>query len=136
MNVGLPPVSFVDTKTCYRPFVLFSKGDSPQEMQKTLRIRKFPRNIHTEEPITTTYTRRPTPYERPIKDELNKPIKITKSTVTTIEIEKPIGFLENSLVEQALSIVNGEELKKEEFEETPVAGTIDINIKSSENEKN
>lgn len=125
MNVGIPPsINFADSKTCLGPYILFGKRDPAQEMQRTIRICKFPNNCHSKEPLhTPSYRqqRRSTaPYEqfrRASKNELNKPIRIIKSTVTMIEIERPKGFYDSALIEQGLTIVNEKEQEKKIDEE-------------------
>lgn len=139
MNVGLPSVNFVDSQACYRPFVLFGQRDSSEE-QKTLRIHKHPRNVCTEEPITPSYVRRASPYERPIKEELMKPIRVTKTRTTTVEIDKPFAFLEDRLINQILAMVNGETVCLEQNEETPtpeppIKATVDVIIKDEKPEE-
>lgn len=129
MNVGIPPtINFADSKTCLGPYILFGKRDPSQEMQRTIRICKLPNNSHPKEPLHTPSYRQQrrssSPYEqfrRSSKNELNKPIRIIKSTVTMIEIERPKGFYDSALIEQGLSIVNEKEEKEEIIEETATA---------------
>lgn len=132
MNVGIPTVGFVDPKVNYRSFVLLGKGNPPQEEQKTLRVFKFPNN-HNAEKSSPTYARRSTPYDRSIKDELNKPIRVVKSTVTTVEIDKPYALFDKDLVERALAVVNEEGSRIESTkteEDTPL--TVDITVKEED----
>ena len=108
MNVGLPSANFVDCKSTYRPFVLFSKGVAPQDEWKTLRIVKPQCNTCLLEKRDPSYrSRRPSPYSdnREKEEELSKPIKVTKKVITSITIDKPIGFIDNDITEKALAII-------------------------------
>ena len=107
MNVGLPSANFVDCKSTYRPFVLFSKGVAPQDEWKTLRIVKPQCNTCLIEKQDPSYrSGRPSPYtDNREKEELNKPIKVTKKVITSITIDKPIGFIDNDITEKALAII-------------------------------
>ena len=140
MNVGLPSVNIVDPQTCYRPFVLFGQGNTAEE-QKTLRIHKHPRNVCPEESITPSYVRRASPYERPFKEELMKPIRVTKTRTTTVEIDKPFAFLEDRFINQILAMVNGETVCLEQNEEEtptvppPYKATVDVIIKDEKPEE-
>ena len=107
MNVGLPSANFVDCKSTYRPFVLFSKGVAPQDEWKTLRIVKPQCNTCLIEKRDPSYrSGRPSPYtDNREKEELSKPIKVTKKVITSITIDKPIGFIDNDITEKALAII-------------------------------
>ena len=107
MNVGLPSANFVDCKSTYRPFVLFSKGMAPQDEWKTLRIVKPQCNTCLLEKRDPSYrSGRPSPYtDNREKEELSKPIKVTKKVITSITIDKPIGFIDNDITEKALAII-------------------------------
>ena len=107
MNVGLPSANFVDCKSTYRPFVLFSKGVALQDEWKTLRIVKPQCNTCLIEKRDPSYrSGRPSPYsDNREKEELSKPIKVTKKVITSITIDKPIGFIDNDITEKALAII-------------------------------
>ena len=107
MNVGLPSANFVDCKSTYRPFVLFSKGVAPQDEWKTLRIVKPQCNTCLIEKRDPSYrSGRPSPYsDNREKEEMSKPIKVTKKVITSITIDKPIGFIDNDITEKALAII-------------------------------
>ncbi len=107
MNVGLPSANFVDCKSTFRPFVLFSKGMAPQDEWKTLRIVKPQCNTCLLEKRDPSYrSGRPSPYtDNREKEELSKPIKVTKKVITSITIDKPIGFIDNDITEKALAII-------------------------------
>ena len=107
MNVGLPSANFVDCKSTYRPFVLFSKGVAPQDEWKTLRIVKPQCDTCLLEKRDPSYrSRRSSPYsDNREKEELSKPIKVTKKVITSITIDKPIGFIDNDITEKALAII-------------------------------
>ena len=107
MNVGLPSANFVDCKSTYRPFVLFSKGVAPQDEWKTLRIVKPQCDTCLLEKRDPSYrSGRPSPYtDNREKEELSKPIKVTKKVITSITIDKPIGFIDNDITEKALAII-------------------------------
>ena len=36
---------------------------------------------------------------------MSKPIKVTKKVITSITIDKPIGFIDNDITEKALAII-------------------------------
>lgn len=143
MNVGLPSANIAGCESCYRPFILFSKRDPPEE-EKTLRIRKFPRVNHGEESLAPTYARRPSPYERPFERfEMNKPIKVVKTRTTTVEIDKPLAFLEDRMIEQLLAMVNGEgvrslndEAETPKTDDVPLEAKVDVVIKDEKIEDN
>lgn len=143
MNVGLPSANITGCESCYRPFILFSKRDPPEE-EKTLRIRKFPRVNHGEECLAPSYTRRSTPYERPFdKIDLNKPIRVVKTRTTTVEIDKPVAFLEDKMIEQLLAMVNGEgvrslndETETPKSEDVPLEAKFDVVIKDEKTDNN
>ena len=107
MNVGLPSANFVDCKSTYRPFVLFSKGVAPQDEWKTLQIVKPQCNTCLIEKQDPSYrSRRPSPYsDNREKEELSKPIKVTKKVITSVTIDKPIGFIDNDITEKVLAII-------------------------------
>ena len=107
MNVGLPSANFVDCKSTFRPFVLFSKGMAPQDEWKTLRIVKPQCNTCLLEKRHPSYrSGRSSPYtDNREKEELSKPIKVTKKVITSITIDKPIGFIDNDITEKALAII-------------------------------
>ena len=107
MNVGLPAANFVDCKSTFRPFVLFSKGVALHEEWKTLRIVKPQCNTCLLEKRDPSYrSGRPSPYtDNREKEELSKPIKVTKKVITSITIDKPIGFIDNDITEKALAII-------------------------------
>ena len=127
MNVGLPSANFVDCKSTYRPFVLFSKGVAPQDEWKTLRIVKPQCNTCLLEKQDPSYrSRRPSPYSdnREKEEELSKPIKVTKKVITSITIDKPIGFIDNDITEKALAIIG-----QTNNEDTSVTDmTVDLSI--------
>ena len=126
MNVGLPSANFVDCKSTYRPFVLFSKGMAPQDEWKTLRIVKPQCNTCLIEKRDPSYrSGRPSPYsDNREKEELSKPIKVTKKVITSITIDKPIGFIDNDITEKALAIIG-----QTNNEDTSVTDmTVDLSI--------
>ena len=118
MNVGLPSANFVDCKSTYRPFVLFSKGMALQDEWKTLRIVKPQCDTCLLEKRDPSYrSRRPSPYsDNREKEELNKPIKVTKKVITSITIDKPIGFIDNDITEKALAIIGQTNNKNTSYE--------------------
>ena len=135
MNVGLPSANFVDCKSTYRPFVLFSKGVAPQDEWKTLRIVKPQCNTCLIEKRDPSYrSGRPSPYsDNREKEEMSKPIKVTKKVITSVTINKPFGFIDNDLAEKALAII-GQTNNDESSYETDM--TVDLTIdKSNENNK-
>ena len=135
MHVGLPSTNFVDSKSTYRPFVLFSKGVAPQDEWKTLRIVKPQCDTRLVEKRDPSYrSRRPSPYsDDREKEELSKPIKITKKVITSVTIDKPFGFIDNELTEKALAII-AQTNNDESSYETDM--TVDLTIdKSNENNK-
>ena len=108
MNVGLPSANFVDCKSTYRPFVLFSKGVALQNEWKTLWIDKSQCDTCLVKKRDPSYrSGRPSPYSdnREKEEELSKPIKVTKKVITSITIDKPIGFIDNDITEKALAII-------------------------------
>ena len=128
MNVGLPSANFVDCKSTYRPFVLFSKGMAPQNEWKTLRIVKPQCDTCLLEKRDPSYrSRRPSPYSdnREKEEELNRPIKVTKKVITSITIDKPIGFIDNDITEKALAII-GQTSNESTSYETDM--TVDLSI--------
>lgn len=138
MNVGVPSVSYSNFENYFRPFVLFGQGNSPQqEDQKTVRIYKFPGDSCAEKPIPS-YARRPSPYDRMDKEGMTKPIKVVKSVVTTVEIDKPVQFWDEKLINQALFVANDEKLHREECEcDGDHVTTIDVDLSvKSEKETN
>ena len=136
MNVGLPSANFVDCKSTYRPFVLFSKGMAPQDEWKTLRIVKPQCDTRLVEKRDPSYrSRRSSPYsDDREKEELNKPIKVTKKVITSITIDKPIGFIDNDITEKALAII-AQTNNEETSYESDMSVDLTIN-KSNENNKN
>ena len=138
MNVGVPAVSYSNFENYFRPFVLFGQGNPPQqEEQKTVRIFKFPSDSCTEKPVPS-YARRPSPYERMDKEGMTKPIKVVKSVVTTVEIDKPVQFWDEKLINQALFVANEEKLPREERQcDDDHVTTIDVDLSvKSETETN
>ena len=132
MNVGLPSANFVDCKSTYRPFVLFSKGVAPQDEWKTLRIVKPQCNTCLIEKRDPSYrSGRPSPYSdnREKEEELNKPIKVTKKVITSITIDKPIGFIDNDITEKALAII-GQTSNESTSYETDMS--VDLSLKNIE----
>ena len=108
MNVGLPSANFVDCKSTYRPFVLFSKGVALQDEWKILQIVKPQCDTCLIKKWDPSYrSRRPSPYSdnREKEEELIRPIKVTKKVITSITIDKPIGFIDNDITEKALAII-------------------------------
>ena len=133
MNVGLPSANFVDCKSTYRPFVLFSKGVAPQDEWKTLRIVKPQCNTCLIEKRDPSYrSGRPSPYtDNREKEELSKPIKVTKKVITSITIDKPIGFIDNDLTEKALAIIG-----QTNNEETSYEADMSVNLSVDEENNN
>ena len=131
MNVGLPPANFVDCKSTYRPFVLFSKGVALQNEWKTLRIVKPQCDTCLLEKRDPSYrSRRPSPYsDNREKEELSKPIKVTKKVITSITIDKPIGFIDNDITEKALAVI-AQTKDEENSYETDM--TVDLSLKNIE----
>ena len=136
MNVGVPAVSYSNFENYFRPFVLFGQGNPPQqEEQKTVRIFKFPGNSCAEKPVPS-YARRPSPYVRVDKEGIDKPIKVVKSVVTTVEIDKPRQFWDEKLINQALFVANEEKLPRREEENSSDQITsidVDLSVKSETN---
>ena len=135
MNVGLPAVNFVDCKSDYRPFVLLSKGVPSHEEWKTLRIVKPQHESNLIERRDPTYrSRRPTPYsDNREKEEMSKPIKVTKKVITSVTIDKPFGFIDNDLTEKALAVI-AQTKDEENSYETDM--TVDLSIKDVKEETN
>ena len=135
MNVGLPSANFVDCKSTYRPFVLFSKGVAPQDEWKTLRIVKPQCNTCLIEKRDPSYrSRRPSPYsDNREKEELSKPIKVTKKVISLITIDKPIGFIDNDITEKALAII-GQTSNESTSYETDMS--VDLSLKNIEEKDN
>ena len=135
MNVGLPSANFVDCKSTYRPFVLFSKGVAPQDEWKTLRIVKPQCDTCLLEKRDPSYrSRRPSPYsDNREKEELSKPIKVTKKVITSVTIDKPIGFIDNDITEKALAII-GQTSNESTSYETDMS--VDLSLKNIEENDN
>ena len=135
MNVGLPSANFVDCKSTYRPFVLFSKGVAPQDEWKTLRIVKPQCDTCLLEKRDPSYrSGRPSPYsDNREKEELSKPIKVTKKVITSITIDKPIGFIDNDITEKALAII-GQTSNESTSYETDMS--VDLSLKNIEENDN
>ena len=131
MNVGLPAVNFVDCKSDYRPFVLLSKGVPSHEEWKTLRIVKPQHEPNLIERRDPTYrSRRPTPYsDNREKEEMSKPIKVTKKVITSVTIGKSFGFIDNDLTEKALAVI-AQTKDEENSYETDM--TVDLSLKNIE----
>lgn len=136
MNVGVPSVSYSNFENYFRPFVLFGQGNPPQqEEQRTVRVFKFPSDCCTEKPVPS-YARRPSPYDRVDKEGIDKPIKVVKSVVTTVEIDKPRQFWDEKLINQALFVANEEKLPRREEENNSDQITsidVDLSVKSETN---
>ena len=135
MNVGLPSANFVDCKSTYRPFVLFSKGVAPQDEWKTLRIVKPQCNTCLIEKRDPSYrSGRPSPYsDNREKEELSKPIKVTKKVITSITIDKPIGFIDNDITEKALAIIGQTNNEDTSYEADM---SVDLSLKNVEETNN
>ena len=133
MNVGLPAVNFVDCKSDYRPFVLLGKGVSLHEEWKTLRIVKLHSDTSVIKKFEPTYrSRRPTPYsDNREKEEMSKPIKVTKKVITSITIDKPIGFIDNDITEKALAIIG-----QTNNEDTSYEADMSVNLSVDEVKEN
>ena len=55
---------------------------------------------------------------------MSKPIKVTKKVITSITIDKPIGFIDNDITEKALAIIG-----QTNNEDTSVTDmTVDLSI--------
>ena len=136
MNVGVPSVSYSNFENYFRPFVLFGQGNPPsQEEQRTVRVFKFPSDCCTEKPVPS-YARRPSPYDRVGKEGIDRPIKVVKSVVTTVEIDKPRQFWDEKLINQALFVANEEKLPRREEENSSDQITsidVDLSVKSETN---
>ena len=136
MNVGVPSVSYSNFENYFRPFVLFGQGNPPtQEEQRTVRVFKFPSDCCTEKPVPS-YARRPSPYDRVGKEGIDRPIKVVKSVVTTVEIDKPRQFWDEKLINQALFVANEEKLPRQEEENNSDQITsidVDLSVKSETN---
>ena len=136
MNVGVPSVSYSNFENYFRPFVLFGQGNPrQQEEQRTVRVFKFPSDCCTEKPVPS-YARRPSPYVRVDKEGIDKPIKVVKSVVTTVEIDKPRQFWDEKLINQALFVANEEKLPRREEENSSDQITsidVDLSVKSETN---
>lgn len=72
--------------------------------------------------------RRYSPYERPLQNELNKPIKITKTTKTIIEIDKPHDYFDRKLAEKALAYMTYDQYNDDE--DKPI---VEVKIEKEEN---
>lgn len=133
MNVGLPSANFVDCKSTYRPFVLFSKGMAPQDEWKTLRIVKPQCNTCLLEKRDPSYrSGRSSPYtDNREKEELSKPIKVTKKVITSITIDKPIGFIDNDITEKVLAIIG-----QTNNEDTSYEADMSVNLSVDEVKEN
>ena len=133
LNVGLPSANFVDCKSTYRPFVLFSKGVAPQDEWKTLRIVKPQCNTCLLEKRDPSYrSGRSSPYtDNREKEELSKPIKVTKKVITSITIDKPIGFIDNDITEKALAIIG-----QTNNEDTSYEADMSVNLSVDEVKEN
>lgn len=95
-----------------RPTLLLRKRDPSVQQQKTIRIYKWNSpNDAEKQPTTDNKQRRPTPYERPVQSELNRPIRLTRTTTTTIEIEKPRDYYDKDLAKKALGYLTYEDLE-------------------------
>ena len=131
MNVGLPSANFVDCKSTYRPFVLFSKGVAPQDEWKTLRIVKPQCNTCLIEKRDPSYrSGRPSPYsDNREKEEMSKPIKVTKKVITSVTIDKPFGFIDNDLAEKALAVIAQTKDEENSYESDM---TVDLSLKNIE----
>ena len=131
MNVGLPAVNFVDCKSDYRPFVLLSKGVLLHEEWKTLRIVKPQHESNLIERREPTYrSGRPTPYsDNREKEEMSKPITVTKKVITSVTTDKPFGFIDNDLTEKALAVI-AQTKDEENSYETDM--TVDLSLKNVE----
>lgn len=136
MNVGVPSVNYSNFENYFRPFVLFGQGNPPsQEEQRTVRVFKFPSDCCTEKPVPS-YARRPSPYDRVGKEGIDRPIKVVKSVVTTVEIDKPRQFWDEKLINQALFVANEEKLPRQEEENSSDQITsidVDLSVKSETN---
>ena len=135
MNVGLPSANFVDCKSTYRPFVLFSKGVAPQDEWKTLRIVKPQCNTCLIEKRDPSYrSGRPSPYsDNREKEEMSKPIKVTKKVITSVTIDKPFGFIDNDLAEKALAVIAQTKDEENSYESDM---TVDLSLKNIEENDN
>ena len=133
MNVGLPSANFVDCKSTFRPFVLFSKGMAPQDEWKTLRIVKPQCNTCLLEKRDPSYRcGRSSPYtDNREKEELSKPIKVTKKVITSITIDKPVGFIDNDITEKALAIIG-----QTNNEDTSYEADMSVNLSVAEVKEN
>ena len=136
MNVGVPSVSYSNFENYFRPFVLFGQGNPPQqEEQRMVRIFKFPSDCCAEKPVPS-YARRPSLYDRVGKEGIDRPIKVVKSVVTTVEIDKPRQFWDEKLINQALFVANEEKLPRQEEENSSDQITsidVDLSVKSETN---
>ena len=162
---------FVDCVDNNRPYILLYTRD-PEDEKKTVlnntEYHLFPNHIHDpndnarndqcEKSVIFTscsrshqqrpYVKRFTPYEkRGRQQEINpdKPLKIIKTRTTTVEIDKPLTWMEDKMVEKLLSMVNGEGVRspspdiEEEEEEVknniPLEAKFDVIIKEEEEEE-
>lgn len=125
---GIP----LNTQANYGRTLLYAPRNTPLSEQKTVRIMGFSTNLPEKElePTIRAHTRRPTPYERPTKNEMNKPIRITKSVTTTVEIDNPSGYISQDLLVRGLGITNGENIYQI-IEDEPTE-TIEIKVKDGE----
>lgn len=129
---GIP----LNSQTSYGRTLLFAPRSTQVPEQETIRIMGFSSALPKKElePTVRLHNRRYSPYERPTKNELNKPIRITKKVTTTVEIDNPSGFISQELLERGLGITNGENIYQvlEDSVEEPVE-TIEIEVNNSEN---
>ena len=142
MNGSLFPGIPLNPQINYGRAILFAPGNPQVLEQKTIRIvdqqqqqqhylPKRPQEML--EPTVRIHSRRPTPYERPVKNELNKPLRITKRVTTTVEIDNPKGYISQDLLERTLGITNGENIFQVVEEDTP-SDVIEVEVSSKENE--
>lgn len=125
---GIP----LNSQANYRRTLLYAPRNTTLPEQKTVRIMGFSSHLPEKElePTIRTHSRRPTPYERPTKNEMNKPIRITKSVTTSVEIDNPSGYISQELLERGLGITNGENIYQI-IEDEPTE-TIEIEVKGKE----
>lgn len=128
---GIP----VSNQNNFRPVILLSKRNSSLPEQKSaapapaIRVFKWQstdddvilpeRQSGSESPVIhkqrqQQQQRRYSPYERPLQNELNKPIKITKTTKTIIEIDKPHDYFDRKLAEKALAYMTYDQYNDDE----------------------
>lgn len=127
----------LNSQTSYGRTLLFAPRNTQVPEQETIRVMGFSSNLPKKElePTVRLHSGRYSPYERPTKNELNKPIRITKKVTTTVEIDNPTGFISQELLERSLGITNGENIYQAPVDPDEHLETFEIEVDHSEDEK-